>query len=388
MDNSDIQTTSKSHKGLLIAIGALLIVAIIAVVAVMSYSSPAKRAARKLELADRYMTELKYDEAIVLYKEVLEIEPKTVRAYEGLIGAYVATDNVAEAKAVIAQAETVLPAQAVSELNELLQEKIDSMPMSGANADKENSTGEDSELSESEEKPAREETFYYLDGSYFVTKYVKDDIIEKITHYRADGTEYLYVLYENDSQGRVIKKTIFYSDYGEAFSYEFKYDESGKRIGKSEITIEDGTKYVYYTSYKYNEAGVCIEEKWSSVEGDTLTEYDADGKPLKVTNSGGTGYIYTWDEYEYDSHGRLTKKTTHEHDDSISSWTEYSFSEDGRTATVWHCTPLAGGRTIWFNIEEYSDGGVLLKSTNYTDGQNAGYFFEYDFDGDRLYVGD
>lgn len=100
METTELQA-KKSKKGLIIALAALVLIAIVAVVFTLSYNSPSKKIDRKLAQAERYLMELKYEEAIVLFNEVLEIEPKNVRASEGLFKAYIGTDNLEEAKALL-----------------------------------------------------------------------------------------------------------------------------------------------------------------------------------------------------------------------------------------------------------------------------------------------
>ncbi len=59
-----------------------------------------------LELGERYLVELNYEEAIVAYNQVLEIEPKNLQAWEGLATAYVQTadyGNAAQAYTNIAE---------------------------------------------------------------------------------------------------------------------------------------------------------------------------------------------------------------------------------------------------------------------------------------------
>lgn len=54
-----------------------------------------------LDLGEKYLTEAKYEEAIVAFGKVIELEPKVMKAYEGLASAYVKTENYEKAQKVL-----------------------------------------------------------------------------------------------------------------------------------------------------------------------------------------------------------------------------------------------------------------------------------------------
>ena len=63
-------------------------VVIIAAIAVKT-GSPEYRLKKQLEIADRYLSELKYEQAIAAYEQALGIDPMSVEAYLGLAEAYI-----------------------------------------------------------------------------------------------------------------------------------------------------------------------------------------------------------------------------------------------------------------------------------------------------------
>ena len=85
-------TTKKKKKWLLPTIIAVIIV-IIAISAIAVYNLPANRRDRQLALAEKYMSELNYEAAILAYKAVIEIDPKNIEAYHGAVEAYSLADN-------------------------------------------------------------------------------------------------------------------------------------------------------------------------------------------------------------------------------------------------------------------------------------------------------
>ena len=74
----------------------LAVVAVVALIAVQSLS-PKQRLRKQLELGDKYLSELDYEQAIVAYRTVIEIDPKNVEAYLGLAEAYVGLNDYEEA---------------------------------------------------------------------------------------------------------------------------------------------------------------------------------------------------------------------------------------------------------------------------------------------------
>lgn len=82
--------------------GALEVLAVLFIIfMVFTSSSPEKKVAKKLAGADRYMTELKYEEAVALYNEVLQIDPKNLEAYEGAFKAYTELGKYDEAQSIL-----------------------------------------------------------------------------------------------------------------------------------------------------------------------------------------------------------------------------------------------------------------------------------------------
>lgn len=63
----------------------------------------------QLELGQKYLLEMKYDEAQVAFENVIQIDPKNLEAYRGLTEVYTAQEEYELALNVLDQAETQLP---------------------------------------------------------------------------------------------------------------------------------------------------------------------------------------------------------------------------------------------------------------------------------------
>ena len=90
----------KNKCAIMIAAGVLL--AIIAVVIiVLLANSRSSREARLFKSAEKYFSEMQYEQAIAKYESVIELNPKNVEAYLGLANCYVELDMVDDALEVL-----------------------------------------------------------------------------------------------------------------------------------------------------------------------------------------------------------------------------------------------------------------------------------------------
>ena len=98
-------------RGLVLTLAAILI-AVIAAVAVITLPkrSGAQELAEALELGEKYLSELNYEQAIASYRAAIEIDPKCADAYIGLADTYLAMGESEEAVKVLRQAEQAVVA--------------------------------------------------------------------------------------------------------------------------------------------------------------------------------------------------------------------------------------------------------------------------------------
>ena len=68
-----------------------------------------------LDLGDKYLTESNYEQAIVAFTKAIELEPKAMKAYEGLTNAYIKTENYEKAQETIETGISVYEGLAVEE---------------------------------------------------------------------------------------------------------------------------------------------------------------------------------------------------------------------------------------------------------------------------------
>ncbi len=128
---------------------------------------------------------------------------------------------------------------------------------------------------------------------------------EKWTSY--DGTIQQERFYEYDTNGKLIGETLDYGVDGVYTCSEFKYDNSGNVIEKTELYNNPLTndETIYYYTYTYNDNGTLSKEISKSSTEEFITEYTYDNKGNVIKeifkDSSGEESIYTYIlEYEKD----------------------------------------------------------------------------------------
>ena len=63
--------------------------------------SPEEVIRKQLELGHRYLEEMKYEEAVIAFNKVIEIDPKVMEAYVGVLDARIGLGDVDEAVGIL-----------------------------------------------------------------------------------------------------------------------------------------------------------------------------------------------------------------------------------------------------------------------------------------------
>ncbi len=90
----------KNRLPIIIAAIAIVLVVII-IVSVVAGNSTQRRYDKQLSLAQHYLEELEYDQAIAAYKAAIEIDPSRPEAYLGLAEVYAALEKYGAAVAIL-----------------------------------------------------------------------------------------------------------------------------------------------------------------------------------------------------------------------------------------------------------------------------------------------
>ena len=125
-------TQNKGHKKIVIIIAAVVLVVIAVAVGLIAYNnSPSVRLRKQLDLGNKYLAELNYEQAIAEFNKALEIVPDDAEALESLINAYLdwadeleAADDLDKALEILQKGFDATGDSRLSDRVERLKEKI------------------------------------------------------------------------------------------------------------------------------------------------------------------------------------------------------------------------------------------------------------------------
>ena len=372
--------TKKKKKWLLPAIVAIFVV--VAAISVMAiYNLPANRRDRQLALAEKYMSELNYEEAILAYKAAIEIDPKCEDAYLELLDLYIAMEAYDMAEEVIAQAENSLDDEIIlamrEKTNTLLASADTETDNKSENTNQENETTTEAGIHE-EENTEVEYTIEWIDGvrkvlangvvdetfsgelDYSPAKYTfVNGVLTKCSVTWAEGGSHIEESHY-DSSGRCVKYVVYNSDGSINFLYTFDETDSDGNTTKYTRYNADGnvdhwyiceyenkllvksTEYdaagsiIFRSEHEYDANGNMTKSKRYDAAGSIIFrsehEYDANGNITKSKSYNADGAINYWNEWEYDANGNKTKMKSYNADGSVSSVSEYD--TDGSVSSI------------------------------------------------------
>ena len=311
---SELVVAQKKGKKWLIfvIVGVVLAAAIAAGIFVVTRAVPQQKSRQELAVADKFLDELEYEEAIAHYLNAIELNPANYEAYEGVYNAYLGIIGIAHADL---DFDTALDyvSDALDVLNngldnfregskeyEAIDEMIDELKQTKKDLKEERDNSEEpaengeaegsgeAAVTEEIEVIEEEEDSY---GPKPVQIIRTDDI--------GDTTYESY-----DSEGRLIMRTEYNWNAYLVESEEFSYDSEGKLVS-SFITYSGGNGPYEYV-YEYNEFGELYRKYFSGEEyGGFTYEYyrDRDDNVIlenvysgSTVNAEGlfdsTGYVY------------------------------------------------------------------------------------------------
>lgn len=333
---------------------ALIIVAI--VVSVFAAGGGNKEYDTHLEVAQKYLDELNYEQAVVELRMAIEIEPKDSAAYFALAEVYVTMGDYENAMAALEEGYAATGDEEFP-------------------AERERIAGEYAELQEQERKEqeqhaeefyekyaelytfAQEEVYLWLGGDYlrYLTfaewEQAYGRVVEQLEQYLADldGTEGLpEILYQDDAEG-VSVESILYFTKGGAYRY---LAAAYLRMGKLEECLRVRTEWAEFCD-----------------------------RP-DLVQDGNHGY-YEAGDYEYDRYGRLTSLYWESVNESGLVTFTYEESHDGWS----HSTSIASGGQL---LEEadctYDSEGRILRWHRVITGENRGVTYDYAYTGNHSFV--
>ena len=409
MEEQNITTTKKKKWLLPTIIAIIVVVAIILVITI--YNLPANRRDRQLALAEKYMSELNYEAAILAYRAAIEIDPKCEDAYLELLDLYIVTEAYDKAEEVIAQAENNLDDEIILAMREKTNTLLASADIEADNKS-ENTNQEENETTGigEEENTEVEYTIEWIDG---VCKVLANGVVDETFSGELDYSPAKYTFVNGvltkcgvkwaggqsgshieeshyDASGRRVKYVVYNSDGSINYLYTFdETDSYGNTTKYTRYNADGNVDYWYICEYE-NKLLIKVTEydASGSISYRKEYEYDANGNETKVKIYNADGVITYWCEYEYDANGNMTKSKICNADGSINTWSELEYYENGKHKKNTYYS--ADGSVS--EVSEFDTDGNRKDTTYRTDGSvssiseynSAGYItksISYDSDG-------
>ncbi len=283
-----------------------------------------------LDLGQKYLAEENYEQAIVAFSKVLELEPKALEAYEGLTNAYIKTENYEKAQDTIQCGIAVYESLSESEQTEEFRKIYETLLKFQEEIASQFSESETEEESSAEEAPE--------EGSSADSSLYNGSMTVKM--YESSGAYLGRDVYTYDDKGRMTSITWYDDDDKSVIShYEFSYDDDQQKTYiqnqeeyyegiETEMDSSDGAVFTDEDGQKWwgsqEEIEGCEDQGWyydsisSDDDREILTDPTQNASGGKVTMEDGDYY----GTYQYDSLGRVSEI--------------YSYTSSGEE--IGHCT--------------------------------------------------
>ena len=337
-----------------IGIAAAVVVAMLAVfVGIFLFGGSGRELAKQLDLGNRYLEEMDYEQAVIAFTNAIEIDPMSVDARLGLVETYI---RMGEFELALEAAEKGYEATG----DERLKEMIDMI--------------ESGNIFDSLGRMMKR--VGYDDGGniawWHTFTYNLEGWEASVTAYNGAGGEIGRIDLTYDEEGHQLKGYSFNSESGEIFltkqSYEdgrivrgesyhsvdeseldswqtFEYDENGRETG-TDVYNADGTVRSHIER-EYNDKGERIEERTYFDEGNGLA----------------LGFYNTW---EYDGGGNCIRDEWHDEDGSLLGYTTHEYNAAGKEIEEREYDRDGALKRYW--LTEYDEKGYVIRKQEY-DGQ-------------------
>ena len=180
-NSSNPDLVNKKNKApLVIALSILVVIlAVIGAVVVVRSNSPERRLQAQLDLGQKYLEALDYEQAIACFEAAIEIDPKNADAYYGLIDAYVGLGDPDGIFDVYSLASSNLDGKDLRNIEETVTDEISSM-IDNAISDEDYDLAEDlaRNLADVDENASQRYMDAFSDGGTIVPDSVVPDPVE------------------------------------------------------------------------------------------------------------------------------------------------------------------------------------------------------------------
>jgi len=212
-----------------------------------------------LSLGEKYLLELNYEQALVQFTKVIEIEPMNPCGYTGAAESYAALGQHEEAKKILQQGYEVVGSSEIKELLEVSISEIEGSPpeaQEAQTADEESGQNVAEFEEQTEANTATEEPQLPQPRA----GYPKTERRERV---RSDELAVEYAIEEYNEYGNLGKWVCYSINNVELYSYEMTYDTHQNRIQATYINLNNESNRIAKAETFYDlSARVIKKERW------------------------------------------------------------------------------------------------------------------------------
>ena len=293
LNNTENNTSKiKDNKVLMGGIIAAVILVLAAGIGFGIYNSPSNRLSRQLDLGQKYLEEMDYEQAKIAFEEAIAIDPKCAEAYLGAAGAYAGLEDYEGAAAILQKGYEQTGDESLKMQLEEYEEKL-----------------------EQEAQRMEEEVYDLLDASLvehdmlirFNPTYTYSHLNQICSEIVPQLLRYVEMNISDDLKMAILYRVhncyLSINDLGKAKEYWMQYIEL---CNQNEMEYGDET-------YQYDEYGRIVFSNWD-IDTVSYGYYDNTGllkTEIRTTSCDKVGYsdIERTEYEEYDEEGRLLSKT-------------------------------------------------------------------------------
>lgn len=268
-----------------VLIGVVCAVLIVIVVTVIFYSNaPSRQLEKQMKLADKYLLDLDYENAILAYKEAIAINPKNEEAYVKLTDLYKLLASQAEKEGDLNKAANYYElVKGVAEEglknveSDVLRKTINELESPQMVAKGKEVTEEEGEIENLSYETSDPRNWWVFGGDNSVEQYYETD------------TGFLRIRYWLDENGNITKSDRAEFDERGVCVADESFDANGNTVSKGKHIVDDNgqTKEILYS----NPDG-SLHERHVLEWKDSWNQHDPTAWPIKK-------------EYVYDAEGNL-----------------------------------------------------------------------------------
>lgn len=309
-------------------------------------NSDSVRVREQLDLGEKYLTELDFDQAIVAYEKAIEIEPMNIEAYLGLADAYIGKDDYESALVVLQKGYDLTGNEEIGNKLDEIKEEIESRKYA---------------------EESKKDLTSYIENIKMVER--SDEVKEVIEVCKEIGE--ISVVYEGHFLSYEQLETNYrpFIEQLETYLAVNPNDQEAWEIlawlylclGQMQLCLETRQKGYEFTKYEHLLPEVYTEER-SSVEGYSIVIFDEYGRKIE-SESELPDYLYS--SYTY---GEGDRWLTSEYNEGNKFFMDCEFVYDDFGRMV-ECrgnnyTDDYDETCVW-ELEYEDDGGILVTSHSY-----------------------